>query len=187
MHLIHQLTKGGLGVLKTSCVYTGEFRPEENKTVVEDEHHRVSCGLRIGSLIVSRMNTPDLIGAAGYVNVAPANIYLPDRLWPISFTTCGGRFVHYWTRTMNYRAQVEAACTGTSPSMKNLGQDQFGMFAFALPPLAEQSAIVSHLDDETAKFDTLTAGAERAIELLQERRSALISAAVTGQIDVRAA
>ena len=38
---------------------------------------------------------------------------------------------------------------------------------------------------ETAKFDTLTAEAQRAIALLQERRTALISAAVTGQIDVR--
>jgi type I restriction enzyme S subunit len=45
---------------------------------------------------------------------------------------------------------------------------------------------VAHLETETAKFDTLTAEAERAIELLGERRSALISAAVTGQIDVRA-
>ena len=39
--------------------------------------------------------------------------------------------------------------------------------------------------DELAKFDELTAEAERAIDLLQERRTALISAAVTGKIDVR--
>ena len=55
-----------------------------------------------------------------------------------------------------------------------------------LPPLAEQTAIVAHLEQELAKFDTLTAEAQRAIDLLQERRTALISAAVTGQIDVRA-
>jgi hypothetical protein len=41
------------------------------------------------------------------------------------------------------------------------------------------------LDAQTTAFDTLTAEAQRAIDLLQERRSALISAAVTGQIDVR--
>lgn len=54
-----------------------------------------------------------------------------------------------------------------------------------LPPLAEQTAIVAHLEQELAEFDTLTAEAQRAIDLLQERRTALISAAVTGQIDVR--
>jgi type I restriction enzyme S subunit len=54
-----------------------------------------------------------------------------------------------------------------------------------LPPLSEQRAIVAHLDAATAQFDALTAEVERALALLQERRTALISAAVTGQIDVR--
>jgi type I restriction enzyme S subunit len=56
---------------------------------------------------------------------------------------------------------------------------------WVFPPLAEQTAIAEFLDTELAKFDTLTAEAQRAIDLLQERRTALISAAVTGQIDVR--
>lgn len=54
-----------------------------------------------------------------------------------------------------------------------------------LPPLGEQAAIVSWLKAETERLDALTAEAVLAIELLQERRAALISAAVTGQIDVR--
>jgi type I restriction enzyme S subunit len=55
----------------------------------------------------------------------------------------------------------------------------------ALPPKVEQHQIVQFLVVESAKFDTLTAETQRAIALLQERRTALISAAVTGQIDVR--
>lgn len=58
-------------------------------------------------------------------------------------------------------------------------------FHMALPPLDEQTAILDSIRTETAKLDTLTAEAQRAIELLQERRTALISAAVTGKIDVR--
>jgi len=54
-----------------------------------------------------------------------------------------------------------------------------------LPPLAEQHAIVAHLDEKCGKIDQLKAKAERGIALLKERRSALISAAVTGKIDVR--
>jgi len=53
------------------------------------------------------------------------------------------------------------------------------------PPKDEQSAIAAFLDHETAKLDTLTSEAQRAIDLLKERRIALISAAVTGKIDVR--
>ena len=55
----------------------------------------------------------------------------------------------------------------------------------ALPPRQEQGEISAFLDTETAMLDALTAEAQRAIDLLQERRTALISAAVTGQIDVR--
>lgn len=58
-------------------------------------------------------------------------------------------------------------------------------YNFPLPPLAEQRAIVAHLDEKCGKHGLLKAKAEQAIELLKERRSALISAAVTGKIDVR--
>ena len=56
---------------------------------------------------------------------------------------------------------------------------------FALPSREQQMEIVQHVRAMTQAFDTLTAEAQRAIDLLQERRTALISAAVTGQIDVR--
>lgn len=55
-----------------------------------------------------------------------------------------------------------------------------------LPPEAEQQAILAFIANQTEQFDTLTTEAQHAIDLLQERRTALISAAVTGQIDVRA-
>lgn len=54
-----------------------------------------------------------------------------------------------------------------------------------VPPVGEQATISTFIDTETARFDSLVAEAQRAITLLRERRTALISAAVTGQIDVR--
>lgn len=54
-----------------------------------------------------------------------------------------------------------------------------------LPPVEEQHEILSFVSSQTFRFDALTTEAQRAIDLLQERRTALISAAVTGQIDVR--
>ena len=55
----------------------------------------------------------------------------------------------------------------------------------AIPSESEQLNIASFLITETAKFDTLIEEAQKAIELMKERRTALISAAVTGKIDVR--
>lgn len=56
-----------------------------------------------------------------------------------------------------------------------------------LPPISEQTAIATYLDRETAKLDQLVEKIETAIARLQEYRTALITAAVTGKIDVRQA
>ena len=58
-------------------------------------------------------------------------------------------------------------------------------YLMTVPPITEQQKIVALLNSQFSKLDALTAEAERGIELLQERRTALISAAVTGKIDVR--
>ncbi|MEQ1179262.1 restriction endonuclease subunit S [Acinetobacter nosocomialis] len=67
----------------------------------------------------------------------------------------------------------------------HLFQADLNKFYIPIPELAEQFEIVKFLDQETAKIDTLILKAESAIQLMQERRTALISAAVTGKIDVR--
>ena len=60
-----------------------------------------------------------------------------------------------------------------------------GQIPLLLPPKQEQQEIVDYLQATTERFDDLLTQARTAITLLQERRTALISAAVTGQIDVR--
>ncbi|HEC73941.1 MAG TPA: restriction endonuclease subunit S [Methylophaga aminisulfidivorans] len=67
----------------------------------------------------------------------------------------------------------------------SLSQDLLKKLPVALPPLEEQVRITEFLDTKSAVFEKLTKNAETAIELMKERRTALISAAVTGKIDVR--
>jgi type I restriction enzyme S subunit len=172
-----------IGVLKTSCVYDGTFRPEENKAVVEEDLNRVACPVKKDAMIVSRMNTPSLVGAAGLVKESKPNIYLPDRLWQVHFQSCSPAFVHYWTLSQAYRCQVEIACSGASSSMQNLGQDQFKSFLIPLPPDDEQVSIAGFLDRETAKIDALIAEQETLLALLAEKRQATISHAVTRGLD----
>jgi type I restriction enzyme S subunit len=67
----------------------------------------------------------------------------------------------------------------------HLTGEQLRRYRLPKPPHDEQVSIAEFLDRETRAFDSLVLETEAAIDLLQERRSALISAAVTGQIDVR--
>jgi type I restriction enzyme S subunit len=99
-----------------------------------------------------------------------------------------GSFNSHWLcyamNTRIVRFQVEVVQYGAA-------QEQFNIshavnFWAPTPPRAEQDKIAEFLADESTRFDALSAEAQRAIDLLQERRTALISAAVTGQIDVRA-
>lgn len=71
---------------------------------------------------------------------------------------------------------------GTVPS---LNEGQIADQRIALPPMTEQIAIAEYISQTAAQLDALTSAAQSAISLLQERRAALISAAVTGKIDLR--
>jgi type I restriction enzyme S subunit len=70
---------------------------------------------------------------------------------------------------------------------KALRMDAWTSMQLPVPPLSEQVQLTEFISRETAKLDALRTESERAIDLLNERRSALITAAVTGQIDVRGA
>ena len=91
--------------------------------------------------------------------------------------------VTWFLQSAEFLNQITAELPETT--IQNVSMGQLRRCRIPLPPLIEQTAIFSHLTTETAKLAALIAEAQRAIDLLQERRTALISAAVTGQIDVR--
>ncbi|MDP1915736.1 MAG: restriction endonuclease subunit S [Myxococcales bacterium] len=93
------------------------------------------------------------------------------------------RFFYY---TMVFANGVGVFFADQSPNeIPHLTGEQLRQHRFPKPPISEQISIVEALDQRTRAIDALTVECERATTLLQERRAALISAAVTGQIDVR--
>jgi type I restriction enzyme S subunit len=70
-------------------------------------------------------------------------------------------------------------------TIKTIGMEDVRKLVTPVPPLEEQAEITSFLASKTSRLDELIKEATRATDLLQERRTALISAAVTGKIDVR--
>ena len=177
-----------LGVLKTSCVYTRSFRIEENKTVVPEDIHRVKCKIRKGAIIISRMNTPELVGASALVKVEADNIYLPDRLWQTKFfqnIEIDAEYLSHFMTVQGFRDQIALRAEGASSSMQNIAKEDYLNINCLVPPLKEQIEIRDFIERKLAILSELNMKAQEAVECLKERRTALISAAVTGKIDVR--
>lgn len=101
--------------------------------------------------------------------VFPSQSFIPDYLH---------RFYEFYRPFW----MIGAAGTRKDP---NIGQDNIKEAKTLIPPLSEQNQIADYLDKMQSYFDALTESAEKGIQLMQERRTALISAAVTGKIDVR--
>jgi type I restriction enzyme, S subunit len=89
------------------------------------------------------------------------------------------KFTFYWL-WMRRPVLISLSAGGGQP---NLSQDDLREIRIASPPLSEQRAIASFLDHETAKIDALIAKKQRMVELLNEKRSAIISQAVTKGLD----
>ncbi|MCI5103892.1 MAG: hypothetical protein MRY60_08955 [Algiphilus sp.] len=90
-------------------------------------------------------------------------------------------WLHRWLLTPDVTQQIEAGCEGTK--MPRADWEHIGSIPMPLPPPAEQSAIAAALDRESARIDALIAKKTRFIELLKEKRQALITYAVTKGLD----
>lgn len=96
-----------------------------------------------------------------------------------------GRFAQYQMLNREFISIVDGSTYGAK--MPRASWDFVGGMLITTPPKSEQESIATYLDNQTAKIDTLIVKAKRSIDLAKEHRTALISAAVTGKIDVREA
>lgn len=176
-----------VGVLKAGCVNGGIFVDTEHKRLPDPFSYEERLQVSVGDLIVNRASgSPNLVGSAALVRQLRYNLILSDktfRLRPNS--SCLPAYLERVLNSAIYRMQVRAAINGAEGLANNLPLNALRRFLIPAPPLIEQQEIVDYLDHESAEIDSAIADAKEAIELLKERREALISAAVTGRIDVR--
>jgi type I restriction enzyme S subunit len=175
------------GVVKSGCVNRGTFDERENKALPDSLEPIPEYEIQVGDVLTSRASgSPELVGSTAYVSVTRSKLMLSDKIFRIQMTPkMDGKYYVALFNSRIMRFQIERAISGADGLANNLPQSAMKAFFCPVPPPDEQKAIVEFLEGELAKFDTLTAEAQRTIDLLQERRTALISAAVTGQIDVR--
>ena len=102
----------------------------------------------------------------------------------VSQIGCHSNFLGYVILS-NYFRNNQMDLKKMRAAQPHLNAEELGECFVLLPPMTEQVTIAQRIDEELAKFDLLIKQVEKSSNLLQERRTALISAAVTGKIDVR--
>lgn len=175
------------GVLKAGCVNRGVFNPSENKSLPSTLAPVPEYEVRPGDVLVSRASgSPELVGSTALVGETRGKLMLSDKIFRMHLNPQMASTFFVWA--MNGKAlrdQIERALSGGNGLANNLPQSAMLGFLVAVPPIAEQLAIASAVEDSVRRCDELVAQADCAVDLLLERRAALISAAVTGKIDVR--
>jgi type I restriction enzyme S subunit len=176
---------GEWGVLKVSSVSWGSFRPAENKRLPPSLEPRPEIEVQPGDIIVSRANTPDLVGRAVFVRATPPRLLLSDKLLRLrpARGLAHAAYLNLVLGTPASRQQIEDAATGSSRSMKNISQNSLRRVLVPVPPIAEQEAIVAVVE----ALDLRVEKEEAALTSLKELRVSLGSALLSAEIRVSGA
>ncbi len=175
------------GVLKAGCVNRGVFDPSENKTLPAWLEPVAEYEVRAGDILMSRASgSPELVGSTALLGEVREKLMLSDKIFRIHLEAKISSSFFVWVMNAQFmRAQIEQALSGGNGLANNLPQSSLLAFWLAVPPSHEQVAIAEYINKLVGEIDALISEGGSAVELLQERRSALISATVTGKIDVR--
>ncbi|WP_310387831.1 hypothetical protein [Roseateles sp.] len=173
------------GVMKVGCVNGGTFDRSQNKALPASLQARADLALKKGDVLVSRANTRELVGGCAVIEQDEPTLMLCDKLYRL---VVGADVVPAFLAAVivvHGRRQVEIEATGASSSMVNISQEVIRDLPVAMPPMGEQSLIMDRVALRSGQLDSLMKRVVASVALLKERRAALITAAVTGQIDVR--
>lgn len=194
--LVEEKVAGPYGASLTKAMYTDSgYRVYGQQQVISDDFF-------IGDYYISEEKFSEMqryavfpgdvlvsvMGTIGKVSVVPVGVeagIINPRLVRYRFASgkVVPRFVKILLMSLRYQSRLREESQGST--MEGLNMAILGDLPLVLPPLDAQHPIVAFVENYDSNFNELVSQAASAVDLLQERRSALISAAVTGKIDVR--
>ena len=154
---------------------------DRDRKVALSEDRTKYQGVAPGDLVYNMMRAWQ--GAFGAVTVK--GLVSPAYVVAAPITEFRTKFIEHLLHTKSAAEEIRRFSRGIADFRMRLYWDHFRALRVVLPSPDEQDHILSWIDRETAKIDGLITLTERSIDLLREKRSALITAAVTGKIDVR--
>jgi type I restriction enzyme S subunit len=176
----HAYADHGTPILRSTNIRAGRIVGEILYVTEEFADSRGSKLIKAGDLVTVRT------GNAGVTAVVPSDLDGCQCFTMLITSLAGGCDPAFYCYLLNsVSSQRYFSLEGWGTAQVNISVPILKALPVTIPTPSEQQAIVAYLARVTKRMDALVAEAEAAMALLQERRSALISAAVTGKIDVR--
>jgi type I restriction enzyme S subunit len=175
------------GVLTAGAVNNGVYRSEANKALPDSENPVPTLEVQPGDVIMCRASgSVELIGSVAYVDKTRSRLMLSDKLFRLIFVDVADpQYIAMALDSLSIRRQIELSISGAEGLANNLPIQKVKSISLALPPRNEQKTIQQSVSCTVETQDRLIAQSKKSKRLLEERRVALISSAVTGDIDVR--
>jgi type I restriction enzyme S subunit len=177
------LADSGIRYITTGNVGEGEYKEQGSGFISEETFDELRCTEVLpGDVLISRLNPP--IGRACIApNLRSRVVTSVDNVILRPGAEFDSMFIVFRFSAKDYFHEM--SLLGSGATMQRVSRTELGNLRVAWPPLNEQIEISRHIQAETMQIDTLSERVGNSIDLLKERRSAFITAAVTGQIDLR--
>jgi type I restriction enzyme S subunit len=157
-------------VLKLSAATYGDYRPSENKALLDDDLFIEGAEVHSGDLLFTRKNTPELVGMAAYVQDTPPKLMMPDLIFRlVPNERMNAVFLWQLINCREFRPVIQGISGGSAKSMSNISKERLGKIKVICPPRILQdelipfiaqvtkskSAIQKSLDETQLLFDSL--------------------------------
>jgi restriction endonuclease S subunit len=177
--------EGEWGVLKTSSVSSGSFDRTENKRLPATIQPDPRWIIRDGDLLVVRgSGSPSAVGQAAVAEVGTLNLLLSDLLYRVRLPDSNPAFVAAALRSRYGRGQLEASIRTDVGMTRKIRSDDLAGVLVPAAPRSAQDAAVDALRRTEGRLALLRQRLYRQVDLLVERRQALITAAVAGELEI---
>ena len=172
-----------LPYLRVANVQDGHLDLTEVATVILPRAEAVTCMLEAGDVLMNEGGDADKLGRGCVWRGEIAHCLHQNHVFAVRPRGVLAEWLNTWTSTEGAKAFFESRAK-QSTNLASISSTNINELPIPLPPPEEQRALVDHVNGVTAKLDALHFATDRTINLLKERRAALIAAAVTGKIDV---
>lgn len=168
------------GVLKLGAVSFGAYNETENKALPANLKPIPNYEINEGDVLISRANVPRYVGACAQVLATRPKLLLCDKIFRVVFRPDGpldGAYLTEVMKTPPLRQQIEAAITGSSPTMQNITKTSLLALRLPVPPVDEQRALVKMLTAARASAVALRERAEATRQQTKEEVEGMVMGA----------